>query len=81
MPSNTRIVGIRSAERPPAHLVGVAARQQPAAEMASARACVVVALEEAALRRGDPGEGGADEVTVRVLGGCEEEEKPPLPAA
>jgi hypothetical protein len=49
--------------------------------MGSAWACVVVALEEAALRRGDPGEGGADEVTVRVLGGCEEEEKPPLPPA
>jgi hypothetical protein len=47
--------------------------------MGSAWACVVVALEEAALRRGDP--GGADEVTVRVLGGCEEEEKPPLPPA
>jgi hypothetical protein len=49
--------------------------------MGSARACVVVALEEAALRRGDPGEGGAHQVAVRVIGGCEQEEKPPLPVA
>jgi len=66
---------VSAGEGPATHVVGITASGGPTPVMAARGPGVEVALEKLALGLGQPGQGRADGVTVRVIGRSEEEEQ------
>src|SRR5205085_7951168 len=71
----------RSGERSAAQVLRLRLPRQAAAEVNTRVAAVVVAPEQSPLGGGHPGEGGANRVPVRMVGGCEKDQEAGSPAS